>query len=136
MASEDELTIGSMELYLRPATPAPDTGEDDASDAPEDRPPHTGPATGGQPEAGRQPTKTYRRYELGVPNRSLTDVNTRRSLANLFQAVLDAVDPDTGGDVQLIDFELSLTADAAAVNAIEGRAREVGADWQEDDVDF
>jgi len=35
-----------------------------------------------------------------VPNRSLVDPDMRRTLANLLQAVLDAVDPDTGGDIR------------------------------------
>jgi hypothetical protein len=53
----------------------------------------------------------YRRYALEVPNRSLVDPDARRSMANLLQAVLDAVDPDTGGDVQLIDVHVNGTAD-------------------------
>jgi len=32
--------------------------------------------------------------------------------------VLDAVDPDTGGDVQLFDLQLRLTADTTAVEDI------------------
>jgi hypothetical protein len=44
-----------------------------------------------------------------VPNRSLADHDARRGLANLLQAVLDAVDPDTGGDVQLFLIRLMTT---------------------------
>jgi hypothetical protein len=56
-----------------------------------------------------------------VPNRSLVDPDTRRGLANLLQAVLDAVDPDTGGDIQLFDLQLNITADSTAVGEIEQR---------------
>jgi hypothetical protein len=78
----------------------------------------------------------YRRYMLEIPNRSLVDPDVRRSLANLFQSVLDAVDPDTGGDLQLLDLRLNLTADAAAVHEIEQRSRGVGATWREEELDF
>jgi hypothetical protein len=71
----------------------------------------------------------YRRYQLEVPNRSLVDPDTRRALANLLQAALDAVDPDTGGDLQLLDLRLNLTVQSAAVDEIEQRASAVGATW-------
>jgi len=78
----------------------------------------------------------YRRYSLEVPNRSLVDPEARRALANLFQAVLDTIDPDTGGDVQLLDLQLNLTADTAAVEEIEQRASGAEASWQEEELDF
>ena len=78
----------------------------------------------------------YRQYQLDVPNRSLADHDTRRALANLLQAVLDAVDPDTGGDLQLLDLQLNLTADSAAVEEIEERSAEIGASWTAEELDF
>jgi len=83
-----------------------------------------------------QAASDYRRYALEVPNRSLVDPDARRSMANLLQALLDAVDPDTGGDVQLIDVRVNVTADPAAVQAVGERANVVGAKWREEKVDF
>jgi hypothetical protein len=78
----------------------------------------------------------YRRYVLEVPNRSLVDPDTRRSIANLLQAILDAVDPDTGGDVQLVDLHVNVTADPAAVDEVGDRASAAGAKWREEELDF
>jgi hypothetical protein len=78
----------------------------------------------------------YRRYQLELPNRSLVDPDTRRALVNLLQAVLDAVDPDTGGDLQLLEHRLNLIAHSAAVDEIEQRASAVGATWTTEDLDF
>lgn len=63
-------------------------------------------------------------------------MEARRALANLLQAVLDTVDPDTGGDVQLLDLQLNLTADLAAVGDLEQRAAAAGASWEEEQLDF
>ena len=57
-------------------------------------------------------------------------------MANLLQAVLDAVDPDTGGDVQLVDVHVNVTADPAAVQEVGGRAIAAGAKWREEELDF
>jgi hypothetical protein len=57
-------------------------------------------------------------------------------MANLLQAVLDAVDPDTGGDIQLIDLHVNITADPAAVQAVGDRANAVSAKWREEELDF
>ncbi len=73
---------------------------------------------------------------LEVPNRSLVDLDARRAIANLLQAVLDAVDPDTGGDVQLIDVHVNVTADPAAVRAVGDRADAARARWREEQLDF
>jgi len=73
---------------------------------------------------------------LEVPNRSLVDPDARRTIANLLQAILDTVDPDTGGDVQLIDAHINVTADAAAVRAIADRVDAAGAKWREEELDF
>jgi hypothetical protein len=51
-------------------------------------------------------------------------------------AVLDAVDPDTGGDLQLIDLHVNVTAEPAAVQAVGDRANAVGAMWREEELDF
>ena len=53
----------------------------------------SGPArpSGPQPQG-----PDYHQYQLDVPHRSLADHDARRGLSNLLQAVLDAVDPDTG----------------------------------------
>ena len=131
-----------MELSLRKATGAPEAGTQAAGT------PASGSAltpdvqypTGtGQPHEGsgteaRPPQ--YRRYQMDVPNRSLVDPDTRRGLANLLQAVLDAVDPDTGGDIQLLDLQLNITAGSAAVQEMEQRGRAIGAKWSEEELDF
>jgi hypothetical protein len=54
----------------------------------------------------------------------------------LLQAILDAVDPDIGGDVQLIDVRVNVTADPAAVRTVGDRANAVGARWREEALDF
>jgi hypothetical protein len=128
ITSADELSIGSMDQLLRKAAVAPAA---DTSPASHDGAPGTSPP--------RPPTQTageYRRYALEVPNRSLVDPDARRLMANLLQAVLDAVDPDTGGDIQLIDVHVNVTADPAAVHAVGNRANAVGAKWREEELDF
>lgn len=140
ISSLDELSIGSMELSLRKATsrPAPGTPQPDkqpapASSASQQPTSSDGP---GQPPGTNVQGPEYRRYQLDVPNRSLADPDTRRALANLLQAVLDAVDPDTGGDLQLLDLQLNLTADSAAVEQIEERSAAIGASWTAEELDF
>jgi hypothetical protein len=143
ISSVDELSIGSMELSLRKATGTPPAGTPTAGTPGTDTTPATG--TGHKPAGIDQPKQgsgvgskdpEYRRYQLEVPNRSLVDPDTRRALANLLQAVLDAVDPDTGGDLQLLDLQLNLTADSTAVEEIEQRASAVGASWTPEELDF
>ena len=142
ISSVDELSIGSMELSLRKATGAPEAGTQAAgTPASGSAPtpdvqyptgtgqPHEGPGTEARPPH-------YRRYQMDVPNRSLVDPDTRRGLANLLQAVLDAVDPDTGGDIQLLDLQLNITAGSAAVQEMEQRGRAIGAKWSEEELDF
>jgi hypothetical protein len=133
ISSADELSIGSMELSLRKAA-------ERAAGRPEPGEPET-PETGARPVPGKTlaggPTgDEYHRYVLEVSNRSLVDPDVRRSIANLLQAVLDAVDPDTGGDLQLLDLQLNLTAAAAAVDEIEQRAKNAGTKWHEEELDF
>jgi hypothetical protein len=128
ITSADELSIGSMDQLLRKAAAAPPadtspTGQDGKQ------------ATGG-PVRTPQAAGDYRRYVLEVPNRSLVDLDARRAIANLLQAVLDAVDPDTGGDVQLIDVHVNVTADPAAVRAVSDRADAARATWHEEQLDF
>jgi hypothetical protein len=127
ITSAEELSIGSMDQLLRQAAaPAADTGP--AS--------HEGPPSTSPPKPTPHPAGEYRRYALEVPNRSLVDPDARRIMANLLQAVLDAVDPDTGGDVQLIDVHVNVTAAPAAVQAVGNRANAAGAKWREEDLDF
>jgi Protein of unknown function (DUF499) len=128
ITSADELLIGSMDQLLRKATiaPAADTSPASHEDTPGTSPPTPTPHPAGE----------YRRYTLEAPNRSLVDPDARRSMANLLQAVLDAVDPDTGGDVQLIDVHVNVTAAPAAVQAVGDRASAAGAKWREEDLDF
>ncbi len=127
ITSADELSIGSMDQLLRKATVTP----------PADRFPSRHEDTPGKgPPKPTQTPGEYRRYALEVPNRSLVDPDARRSMANLLQAVLDAVDPDTGGDVQLIDVHVNVTADPAAVRVVGDRATAAGAKWREEELDF
>jgi len=140
ISSLDELSIGSMELSLRkvtnrPAsgTPRPDKQPASASSASQQS---TATADPGQSPGAKVQGPKYRRYQLDVPNRSLADPDARRALANLLQAVLDAVDPDTGGDLQLLDLQLNLTADSAAVEEIEERSAAIGASWKAEELDF
>jgi hypothetical protein len=148
ISSADELSIGSMDLSLRKASVVPSIGTE-TSATPEpggatDQPSITGSGPG--PDQGGHTTVTasdqtssapeYRRYQLEMPNRSLADHDVRRTVANLLQAVLDAVDPEVGGDLQLLDLQLSLTADPAAVEEIEQRSAEAGVTWNEEDLDF
>ncbi len=142
ISSVDELSIGSMELSLRKATGAPEAGTQAAGTPASGSAPTPDvqyPTETGQPREGpgteaRPPQ--YRRYQMDVPNRSLVDPETRRGLANLLQAVLDAVDPDTGGDIQLLDLQLNITAGSAAVQEMEQRGRAIGAKWSEEELDF
>ncbi|MDQ2873493.1 MAG: DUF499 domain-containing protein [Actinomycetota bacterium] len=143
ISSIDDLSIGSMELSLRKAagapaagTPAAGTPASGAASTPGSgqnttgaSQPYDGPGTKAKPPL-------YRRYQLEVPNRSLVDPDARRGLANLLQAVLDAVDPDTGGDIQLFDLQLNITADSTAVDEIEQRGMSIGAIWSEEELDF
>jgi Protein of unknown function (DUF499) len=128
ITSADELSIGSMDQLLRKAAGAPQV---DKSAAGHDGTPGTRTLTFAPKTAG-----DYRRYVLEVPNRSLVDPDTRLSIANLLQAVLDAVDPDTGGDVQLVDIHVNVTADPAAVHEVGDRASAAGAKWREEELDF
>lgn len=135
ISSIDDLAIASMELSLRPATGTTTettgggaTTTVDGQQRPDKKMPKT-PADTTQAPA-------YRSYHLELPNRSLVDPEARKAVANLFQAVLDAVDPDVGGDLQLIDVHLSLTADSAAVDHIEARASAAGAQWNTEELDF
>jgi hypothetical protein len=140
ISSLDELSIGSMELSLRKASSRPATGTPQA-----DNQPAPGSSAGQEPTAAANPGQSpdtkahgpeYRRYQLDVPNRSLADPDARRGLANLLQAVLDAVDPDTGGDLQLLDLQLNLTADSTAVEEIEQRSAAIGVSWTAEELDF
>lgn len=138
ISSVDELSIGSMELSLRKATSTPAASTPAAGTrraAGNDQQP-TGTDHPDRTPGGEADAPEYRRYQLEVPNRSLVNPDTRRALANLLQAVLDAVDPDTGGDLQLLDLQLNLTAQSAAVDEIEQRASAVGATWTTEDLDF
>ena len=140
ISSLDELSIGSMELALRKAL------DRAAAVAPHANASTTAPSSAGSESpaigAGEQPVGNaadgpeYRRYQLEVPNRSLADPEARRSLANLLQAVLDAVDPDTGGDLQLLDLHLNLTAEISAVYEIAQRSMAIEASWTEEELDF
>lgn len=140
ISSLDELSIGSMELSLRKKADRPGPGvPEDEREQPAAYP--DGPAPEPDSDTARPPEPPpqgpdYRQYRLDVPNRSLVDHDARRSLANLLQAVLDAVDPDTGGDVQLFDLQLSLTADRMAVEDIGERAADIGATWSAEELDF
>ena len=140
ISSLDELSIGSMELSLRKAASRPGAGTPQG-----DKQPTSDSSAGQQPTATGDPGQSsdttahgpeYRRYQLDVPNRSLADPDARRGLANLLQAVLDAVDPDTGGDLQLLDLQLNLTADSTAVGEIEQRSAAIGASWIPEELDF
>jgi hypothetical protein len=129
ITSADELSIGSMDQLLRKATVETAAA---TSPARHDGTPGNSPSR----PATHQTTADYRRYALEVPNRSLVDPDARRSMANLLQAVLDAVDPDTGGDIQLIDVHVTVTADPAAVRVVGDRASATGARWREEELDF
>ena len=133
IATADELSIGSMELSLRRATT--ERPADPEPSGPETPETGTRPTPGATPAAGSGGAE-YHRYILEVSNRSLVDPEVRRSIANLLQTVLDAVDPDTGGDLQLMDLQLNLTAAAAAVEEIEQRAKNTGTKWREEELDF
>lgn len=146
ISSIDDLSIGSMDLSLRRAAIAPPTPGEPGTASPTTGTGGTGPTvtpTGGSSTSGQGggtgnsgSTPAYRRYQLEVPNRSLVDHDARRELSNLLQAVLDTVDPDTGGDVQLIDLNLSLTAAREAVSGIADRAQSANAVWTEEELDF
>ena len=127
ITSADELSIGSMDQLLRKAagTPQVDRSGADHDGAPGIRTLTLTPKTAGD----------HRQYVLEVPNRSLLDPDTRRLIANLLQAVLDAVDPDTGGDVQLVDVRVNVIADPAAVHEVGDRAIAAGAKWREEELD-
>jgi hypothetical protein len=128
ITSADELSIGSMDQLLRKAAVAlpGDTSSGGYDRAPDAHPPQPTPESAGD----------YHRYILEIPNRSLVDPDARRPIANLLQAVLDAVDPDTGGDLQLIDVHVSITADPTAVEEVSERAAAARAKWREEELDF
>ena len=129
-----------MELSLRKkaGSPGPGMPEDErAQPAASSRSPALEPDSGtARPPEPQPQGPDYRQYQLDVPNRSLADHDARRGLANLLQAVLDAVDLDTGGDVQLFDLQLSLTADRTAGGDIGERAADIGATWSVEEIDF
>ncbi|WP_411152054.1 DUF499 domain-containing protein [Streptomyces sp. A30] len=151
IASPDELSIGSLELRLR-RTPAPTTdstprpaqvtvnsgtsSSNGSTPSRGDGPP-SGPAS---PPANSGPVVStpaeYHRYRLEIPNRSMASTDARRTVANLLQEVLDLVDPEIGGDIQLIDLQLTLTAAPAAVEKVEATADAANADWEEEALDF
>ena len=152
IASPDELSIGSMELRLR-RTPRPttesaaqpqtqgNTNTDTATNnsagsgqtaSDPSRP--SGPAAA--EKSGGNAPPDYHRYRLEIPNRSMASTDARRTVANLLQEVLDLVDPEIGGDIQLLDLQLTLTAAPAAVEKVESTAEAANADWDEEAVDF
>lgn len=140
ISSLDELSIGSMDLSLRrkvsiPGPGAPQDDQEQPAASPDGPAPEPDSDTARPPEPQPQGPE-YRQYQLDVPNRSLADHDARRGLANLLQSVLDAVDPDTGGDVQLFDLQLRLTADTTAVEDIGERAADIGATWSAEALDF
>ncbi|MGW5234543.1 hypothetical protein ACWEQU_20175, partial [Streptomyces nodosus] len=120
IASPDELSIGSLKLRLH-RTPAPTTdntprpaqvtvnsgtsSSNGSTPSRGDGPP-SGPAS---PPANSGPVVStpaeYHRYRLEIPNRSMASTDARRTVANLLQEVLDLVDPEIGGDIQLIDLQ-------------------------------
>jgi hypothetical protein len=148
ISSMDDLSIGSMELSLRRATgvrpasgdPGVDGSGTDSGGAGGTTGTTGGSGAGGAAGGGASPAggsaALYREYKLEVPNRSLVDHDVRRELSNLLQALLDTVDPDTGGDLQLIDLNVSLTAAPEAVEDIGRRAQTANAAWREEELDF
>ena len=151
IASSDELSIGSMELRLRRA-PAPTT-ENLQLPQPPNTNPNAAPTGGtgqgptgshsGRPADPAAATKAtvdtppdYHRYRLEIPNRSMASTDARRTLANLLQELLDLVDPEIGGDIQLLDLQLTITAAPAAVEKVESTAEAANADWDEETLDF
>ena len=148
ISSADELSIGSMDLSLCKASAVPSVGVD-TSPTPErhgttSQSSVTGSSAGPSRESliaktpGDQASAVpeYRRYRLEMPNRSLVDHDARKTVANLLQALLDAVDPEFGGDLQLMDLQLTLTADPHAVQEIEQRAGEASVTWDQEALDF
>jgi hypothetical protein len=153
IASPDELSIGSMELRLRRA-PAPASGSSpqhqthvvntfsdaaatrglDRGQASNQASRSTGPA--GAAESVVSAPADYHRYRLEIPNRSMASADARRTVANLLQEVLDLVDPEIGGDIQLLDLQLTFTAAPAAVEKVESTAEAANADWDEETLDF
>ncbi|MFI7289981.1 DUF499 domain-containing protein [Streptomyces anulatus] len=150
IASPDELSIGSLELRLRRA-PAPTTGSSPQplphikassgsasssgsshADGPPSRPASPPTATGPVASAPAD----YHRYRLEIPNRSMASTDARRTVANLLQEVLDLVDPEIGGDIQLLDLQLTLTAAPVAVEKVQATADAANADWEEEAMDF
>jgi hypothetical protein len=133
ISSPEDLSIGSMDHSLRKATPAMPprgTGHENAETSQKGEPNQIP-----NPPLGSG-ASDYRRFMLEVPNRSLVDAEIRRHLANLLMAMMDAVDPETGGDLQLIDLKVNLTAIPEAVSEIKERATNAEARWDEEDLDF
>ncbi len=133
ISSPEDLSIGSMDHSLRKATPAMPprgTGHENAETSQKGEPNQVP-----NPPLGSG-ASDYRRFMLEVPNRSLVDADIRRHLANLLMAMMDAVDPETGGDLQLIDLKVNLTAIPEAVSEIKERATSAEARWDEEDLDF
>ncbi|MFE2152540.1 DUF499 domain-containing protein [Streptomyces lavendulae] len=153
ISSSDELSIGSMELTLRkaPLVSADDAPVPTANTAgtpgrhavPAPRPALGGSDAQGQLPSARHgeggeemPAPEYRNYRLEIPNRSVVSHETRRAIANLLQDLLDVVDPEVGGDIQLLDLQLSLTAVPDAVEKIEQSAEAAEVSWDEEELDF
>jgi hypothetical protein len=130
ISNPDDLTIGAVDQTLRKqrgGADAPGGGE------------HAGPVPSppvGSPTSPLAGEVTYRRYTLDVPNRSLVSDDARREVANLLQRLLDVIDPDVGGDVQLIDLRVDLTAAPDSVAELADRADAASAKWSEEDLDF
>lgn len=150
IASPDELSIGSLDLRLRrtPAlttdsSPQPPQVTASSGSASSSGPPSRAsgpPSRPTSPPAHSGPVVStpadYHRYRLEIPNRSMASTDARRTVANLLQEVLDLIDPEIGGDIQLLDLQLTLTAAPAAVDKVEATAAAANADWEEEALDF
>lgn len=131
IASPGEITLHSTEVLLRAAKPA-EHKEGSVVDVPER--PDTGETGGGETSRSRGGgggTQTYREYILRLRSTSLANLERRDAVWKLIGALEEALDPANGRDLQLMEFDLKITAGEGDLSSLQERAGPVEAKWEE-----
>jgi hypothetical protein len=160
VSSPGQIQINSINQTLRRhlapiPTPDPEPGQGAGVQGghpdPSDETP-TGPSTpgggGGETQPGGQAgqgktdpqsgPKAYKRYTIEVANRSITSIEGRDQLWQLFKELAKALDPanPANPDHQLIDLKLTLTTLEGDEGGVEDKAQQIGARVRVEDDEF
>lgn len=148
ITSADDLALGSPDQLLRHVTgePADRMGGASQRGRSASMPPSSG-STGVRPMAASAVGSSgapsdahtqvrYKQHVIRVRNRSLVDETKREVIWALLGALSDAADPTSGVDLQLIDFELTITAAEGALESVRFKAAAADAKWEERDEDL